>query len=90
MANGVIEKDDAHDNRIGSLQVETQTTSSCREDEDFDFRVLRIEVLHVQCTFLGLRATIETEIFPAHDLEEILHDIHDLRHLEENKDLKET
>lgn len=38
-------------------------------------------------TILGLGTTVKTEIFPTHHLKEILHNVHDLRHLEEDEDL---
>ena len=76
-----------HDDRIGRLQVETETTSPRRQDEDLDIRVLGVELRDVPGTVLGLRATIETEVLPVHHLQEVLHDVHHLRHLEEDEDL---
>ena len=61
-----------HDDSIGRLQVETETTGPSGEDEDLDVRVLGVELRDVPSTVLGLRATIKTEIPPAL---EILHDI---------------
>jgi hypothetical protein len=44
-------------------------------------------MLDMGSTLVGLRSTVQTEICPAHHLQEIFHDIHNFRHLEENKDL---
>jgi hypothetical protein len=80
----VIEENDKHDDRISGLQVQAKTSSTGGEDEDFVLGIRGVEELHMSGTILGLRATIEAEVFPVHHLQEILHDVHDLRHLEEN------
>ena len=77
----------SHDNSVRSLQVETKTTRACRQDEDLVLRVGSVEESDVPSTVLGLRATIETEVLPAHHLQEVLHDVHHLGHLEENEHL---
>ena len=41
------------------------------------------------CTVFGLGTTVETKVSPSHHFQEILHDIHDLRHLEEDENPKE-
>lgn len=79
--------DNAHDDGISSLQVQTETTSTRGEDEHLNVRVLRIELLDVASTIFRLGTTIKTEVLPAHHLEEVLHDIHHLRHLEEDEHL---
>ena len=77
-----------HDDSVGGLQVETKTTSSRGQDEHLDLRVRRVEECDMPCTVFCLRTTIETEVLPAHHLEEVLHDVHNLGHLEEDEDLK--
>ena len=74
-----------HDDSISSLQVETKTTGPSGEDEDLVLRVRGIEEGDVARTIFSLRTTIETEVLPAHHLQKVLHDIHDLCHLEENE-----
>ena len=77
----------AHDDSISGLQVQAKTTCTCREDEDFVLRVLLVKQLHERRALLRLRATIQAKVLPSHHLEEVLHDVHDFRHLEEDKDL---
>ena len=79
----VLDEDDS----VGSCQVETETTSTSREDEDLVIGVGGVEELNVAGTILGLRTTVKAEVFPTHNLEEVLHDVHNLRHLEEDEDL---
>ena len=79
--------ENAHNDSISRLQVQTKTTSTRGQDEHLDVRILRVEQSDVSGTILRFRSTIQTKVFPIHHLQEVLHDIHDLRHLEEDEDL---
>ena len=79
-------KEVVHDDSIGSLQIKTETTSPGGQDKDRVFRIRSIEHLDVASTFLRFRTTIQPEILPTHHFQKIFHDVHDLRHLEEDQD----
>ena len=77
--------------RIGCLQVATETTGTGGEDEDFVRGILRVEEVYVDVggTFFGLDASIKTEVLSV-VLKECFHDVHHLGHLEgdEYEDLR--
>ena len=76
-----------HNDGVGSLQVETETSCTRGKDEDLDWGVLSVEGCDIRCSLFGLGTTIESEVLPVLRLEEIFHDVHDLGHLEEDEDL---
>lgn len=76
---------DSHDDCIGGLQVQTQTTGTRREDEHLVLAVGIVERREQRLTVIRLCTTIQTTVLPTSVLEEIGHDGHDLRHLEENQ-----
>lgn len=84
----VEEQGHTHDNHIGSLEVQTETTCSGRQDEDLVLRILVVEHGDVARTILCLGATIQTQILPTAHLQEVFHDVHDFRHLEEDENLQ--
>jgi len=80
--------DNVHDYSVGGLQVQTQTAGSRRQYEDLVLGILDIEELHKRRALFCLGTTVETQVFPAHHPQEVLHDIHDFCHLEENQNLE--
>jgi hypothetical protein len=58
-----------------------------RQDEDFALWVVKIEVLHVSGMVLGICATVEVKLLPVHHLRGVRHDVHDLRHKDEDTNL---
>lgn len=79
-----------HDDRIGSLQVETETSCSSREDEDLVRRIGLVELRDEVRSVVRLGRTIESKhlVAVASVDEVVLEDVHDVDHLEEDKDLK--
>lgn len=74
-----------HDDSVGSLQIKTKSTGPGGQDEDHVLRIWSVEHLDVAGTLLGFRTTIQPEILPTHHFQEVFHNVHDLRHLEENQ-----
>lgn len=74
------------DDGIRNLEIQSKTASSCRKNEDEQFGI-RVEILQQGRSVVGFGAAVETEVFISTVQQEILHDIHNLRHLEKHQDL---
>ncbi len=72
-------------NCVRSLQVEPQTTGPGREQEAEVLRVRCIEQLEHRLAVVGLRCAVQPEVLDPAEPQEVLHDVHDLRHLEEKQ-----
>jgi hypothetical protein len=75
-----------HNDCIRRLQIQTQTTRTGTENEHLILTLLRTEQLYEICSLLRLRASVQPQELPAHHVEEVGHDVHHLRHLEEDQD----
>lgn len=80
---------DSHDDGIGSLQVETETSSSSGKDEDLVGRVGGVKLGDEICSVVGLGGSIESKkaVSVSSVDEVVLEDVHDVDHLEEHEDL---
>jgi len=68
-------------NRIGLLQIQAQTTSSGREQEAENIRVLSMESLQHVAALISLGAAVQSQVLYALVVEVVLHDSHQTRHL---------
>lgn len=75
-----------NNNRISRLQIQTQSSGPRTQDKDHDLGVFSVERGYVSRALFGLGAAVEAQVFPGHHLEEVFHDIHHFRHLEEDED----
>jgi len=74
------------DDSVRNLEIQSKTTSSCGKNEDEKFGI-GVEILQQGRSIVGFCAPVEAEVFVSTVQQEILHDIHNLRHLEEHQDL---
>ncbi|KAH3663038.1 hypothetical protein OGATHE_004614 [Ogataea polymorpha] len=72
-------------NRVGSLQVQSQTTRSSRKKENKIWRILRVEILQQCSTVISSSVSIQPHVMHSSESEEVLHDVHNLSHLEKHQ-----
>jgi hypothetical protein len=74
-----------NDDSVRYLQVQTVTTGTGTEQEHFFLRIPVIENLQVACTVFLLHSTVQSQVFDAPIVKEVLHDIHQLSELREDQ-----
>jgi hypothetical protein len=74
-----------HNDGIGGLEIQTQTTSSCGKNKDLIWRVWVVESRQQSLSIVGFSGTIKTTELPASMTKEIGNEGHDFRHLEEDQ-----
>jgi len=81
---------DSHDDRVSTLQVESQSSSSSREDEDLVRRVGSVELGDEIRSVVGLGRPVESKktVSVSSVGEVVFKDVHDLDHLEEEENLQ--
>jgi hypothetical protein len=67
------------------MQINTDTTSSGRENEDLLFRFWILEVVDSQVTFSSGCLTVNTAVLVASDAQKVVKNIEQSSHLTENK-----
>jgi hypothetical protein len=72
------------DDSVCSLQVQTQSTGSCTEEEDIVLTVGLVEQFHSLLTVFGLGGAVQTQVAYSLVLEVGLHDVHEVGHLRED------
>lgn len=65
------------DDRVGCLQVETETSGPRREDEDRVLRVGLVEEFEQRATVFVLRRTVEPQVLDSSEVEVVFENRHD-------------
>lgn len=73
------------DDRVGDLEIQTETAGSGGEDKDEEIG-LRVEAFQQLRSIVGFGAAVETKVLVPAEEQKVLHNVHDLRHLEEHQD----
>ena len=76
-----------HDHDVGCMQVDAQSTSPGREDEDLLVTVRLLEIIDSGVSIKLRGLPVESAVLVASDAKEIIQDIHEFSHLREDKDL---
>ena len=75
-----------NDDCVRGLQIETETAGTGRQKETKYVRAGSIVLSEQLGTLVRFRRTVKSEVGDPTESEKVLHDVHDLRHLEEHQD----